>query len=421
MKYFVLDTTVLVRNPKCLLLFSDNTLVIPIEVVDELVAVAEHDYGTGFAARRALELINSFRAIGDLAQGVKLQNGGIIKIETTPLPMTSAHDASAAVITTALNLKKNATCPVLLVSQDVATLIRAEAAGLKGFTLDGKVYESEETLFESYAIEEEPDTYNGFIVLQIQEDLRTAFIDILNGFVDYAKLKNYSLSLSLAALKENRIAFRFSPIDAGEPVSDHQVKADLNEYIKHVFNDEPLGNLPVLRNPVEHSMLLAAMHNRINMLQYNINLQRTTIKCLENLFETVSASKSIGIVPHITVNASSRVIDSSVHAVGNGNTIITGSIKGDVRIGVTYTEITQQVHAIDGVLQKISEEIAIDPQVKLDVERALLNIRDDLTKSKKPDSSRISRWLNTINDSLKTVALTKELSDAVRALIDLFT
>ena len=220
MKIFVLDTSVLLRDPKCLLLFAENTIVIPIEVVDELAVIAARNNETAHVARRSLAIINSLRETGDLTQGVQLQNGGIFRIEASSLEKSGSSDASTAAIETVVTLAREATCPVLLVSQDVATLVRADALGVTGFTLDGKVYEFEEALFGGYTLDSESETYGGYIVLQVPENLRTVFVDILNGFVDFAKLKNYSLALSFASLEHNRIAFRFSPIDVEATVSN---------------------------------------------------------------------------------------------------------------------------------------------------------------------------------------------------------
>ncbi|MDP4693538.1 MAG: PIN domain-containing protein, partial [Opitutales bacterium] len=51
-KIFVLDTNVLLHDPQCLHKFEDNTLAIPVEVLEELDRKKSAPGELGFAARK---------------------------------------------------------------------------------------------------------------------------------------------------------------------------------------------------------------------------------------------------------------------------------------------------------------------------------------------------------------------------------
>ncbi len=60
-KYFILDTNVLIHNPESLYSFTDNTVIIPITVVEELDRFKSNSDKKGMHARHALREIDSQR------------------------------------------------------------------------------------------------------------------------------------------------------------------------------------------------------------------------------------------------------------------------------------------------------------------------------------------------------------------------
>ena len=91
-KYFVLDTNVLLHNPNSLYMFDDNIVVIPFTVLGELDKFKKNNDDTGRSSREVIRQLDRLRAKGTLSQGVEWNgHGGAVKVEfcllyTSPSP-----------------------------------------------------------------------------------------------------------------------------------------------------------------------------------------------------------------------------------------------------------------------------------------------------------------------------------------------
>ena len=79
-KLFVIDTNVLIQSPDAIENFEDNTVIIPLVVVEELDGLKKADGDKGANARAAVRLLEKYRNEGDLLSGVELKEEGILKI-----------------------------------------------------------------------------------------------------------------------------------------------------------------------------------------------------------------------------------------------------------------------------------------------------------------------------------------------------
>ena len=81
-KTYVLDTNVLIQSPSALFSFEDNKVVLPIAVLEELDKLKNDDGERGANSREAIRMLEHLRLTGSLYNGVSLDSGGMIKIET---------------------------------------------------------------------------------------------------------------------------------------------------------------------------------------------------------------------------------------------------------------------------------------------------------------------------------------------------
>jgi PhoH-like ATPase len=79
-KTFVLDTNVLIHNPEAILSFRDSEIVIPLEVLEELDGLKTSTDQRGKSARDAIRFLESNLRRGNLNEGVKLDNGSLLKV-----------------------------------------------------------------------------------------------------------------------------------------------------------------------------------------------------------------------------------------------------------------------------------------------------------------------------------------------------
>jgi PhoH-like ATPase len=71
LKKFILDTNVLLFDPKALLVFDDNEVIIPIVVLDELDDAKVRPDEVGRNARSIVRMLDELRSKGSLSEGVK--------------------------------------------------------------------------------------------------------------------------------------------------------------------------------------------------------------------------------------------------------------------------------------------------------------------------------------------------------------
>ena len=155
-KIFVLDTNVLLHDPRAIFSFEDNDVVVPIVVIEELDKFKKGIDEIGRNARQVSRILDEYRQKGKLSQGVKLEGGGCLRVELnhqSPERLPSeliATKADNRILATALNLKHD-NLPVILVTKDTNLRIKADALGMKA-----EDYESDMiTLDELYSGEVE--------------------------------------------------------------------------------------------------------------------------------------------------------------------------------------------------------------------------------------------------------------------------
>jgi PhoH-like ATPase len=135
-KIFVLDTNVLLHDPRAIFSFEDNDVTIPIVVIEELDKFKKGIDEMGRNARQVSRILDEYRQIGKLSQGVKLEGGGCLRVELNHQspqhlpPELLAAKADNRILATALNLKHD-DLPVVLVTKDTNLRIKADALGLR--------------------------------------------------------------------------------------------------------------------------------------------------------------------------------------------------------------------------------------------------------------------------------------------------
>jgi PhoH-like ATPase len=133
-KYFVLDTNVLLHNPEAINSFSDNYVVLPMTVIEELDNFKRINDELGRNARQVIRHLDRLRSQGTLRNGVTLENGGILKISLdeksipgTFLDMAVPDHRILAVAANMVVEKKK----VIFVSKDINARLKADALGIE--------------------------------------------------------------------------------------------------------------------------------------------------------------------------------------------------------------------------------------------------------------------------------------------------
>ena len=133
-KTFVLDTNVLLHDASSIESFADNTVVLPMAVIEELDKFKRENNELGRNARGVIRRLDLLRTHGRLGEGVPMDNGGVLRIA---LESASNRDGilqenipDNRIISVAYGIHKQGE-RVIFVSKDINARIKADALGIE--------------------------------------------------------------------------------------------------------------------------------------------------------------------------------------------------------------------------------------------------------------------------------------------------
>jgi PhoH-like ATPase len=135
-KYFVIDTNVILHDAEALHAFKDNAVIIPIDVIEELDKFKSQNDELGRNAREAIRILDRLRMNGNLGEGVlNPTSGGTVAIDMHPgggVPGSTLALGSPdnRILSVAVKLHREGK-PVTFVSKDMNMRIKADALGVR--------------------------------------------------------------------------------------------------------------------------------------------------------------------------------------------------------------------------------------------------------------------------------------------------
>ena len=134
LKYFVLDTNVLLHNPNAIFMFADNEVVIPFDVIEELDKFKAATDDLGRNARTVIRHLDGLRATGNISHGVGIpQTGGRVRVvldeDQQLCPGLTDNTPDNRIICCALTLQKKGH-RVVFITKDINARIKGDALGL---------------------------------------------------------------------------------------------------------------------------------------------------------------------------------------------------------------------------------------------------------------------------------------------------
>ncbi|MEI6790381.1 MAG: PhoH family protein [Myxococcaceae bacterium] len=167
-KTFILDTNVLLHEPRAMFSFEDNHVVIPIYVVEEIDNFKKELSELGRNARQVSRYLDELRTDGSLSKGVKLDSGGTLRVaitaRTLPPEITTDRGQDSKILAVALDLQSQLAGheEVVFITKDTNLRIRADAIGI-----ETENFEPERTEVE--------ELYRGYSTLEVDGDLVDEF------------------------------------------------------------------------------------------------------------------------------------------------------------------------------------------------------------------------------------------------------
>ena len=203
-KIYVLDTNVLLYDPQALTKFEDNSIIIPITVIEEIDRFKKDMNETGRNARQFSRLMDDFRKQGSLSKGLPLGDGGTLRIEIYEEhvmkrlpPELREQRGDNRILAVAVDLMENEpNVPVILVTKDTNLRIKADALGLAA-----QDYESDKVAID--------ELYSGVANLEVSAELIDRFYS--QGWLQLEErlLPNQFVTLIEAANRSHSAIGRF--------------------------------------------------------------------------------------------------------------------------------------------------------------------------------------------------------------------
>ncbi|HVR00966.1 MAG TPA: PhoH family protein, partial [Polyangia bacterium] len=144
MKHFVLDTNILLHDPRAITQFADNEVVIPIFVIEEIDNFKKEASELGRNAREVARLLDRLRSEGArLSDGAPLPNGGRLRVasaaRSVPTTLRESQIADYLILMVALDVRDaNKGEPTIFVTKDVNLRIRADSLGLTSMDFEAE-------------------------------------------------------------------------------------------------------------------------------------------------------------------------------------------------------------------------------------------------------------------------------------------
>lgn len=134
-KNFVIDTNVLLHDPRSIYGFDDNNVIIPIYVIEEIDQFKRDLSELGRNARLVARYLDAFRAEGSLGEGVPLPRGGTLRVLFTnrdlPKSMADANLMDNRILAVAIDVQeREKDTETVFITKDTNLRIRADALGL---------------------------------------------------------------------------------------------------------------------------------------------------------------------------------------------------------------------------------------------------------------------------------------------------
>lgn len=163
-KTYILDTNVLLHDPNCLNAFEENKIVIPLVVIEELDTFKGSENEIGRNARQITRTLDSYREIGSLNTGIKLQNGGNLRVELNCISNIPANldqnKVDNRIIGVVIGLaEKCLEEKFILVSKDMNMRVKCDSLGI-----ESQDYQKD------HIVDNADELYSGFIEIKVSDE-----------------------------------------------------------------------------------------------------------------------------------------------------------------------------------------------------------------------------------------------------------
>ncbi|MCB9207590.1 MAG: PAS domain S-box protein [Ignavibacteriales bacterium] len=255
---------------------------------------------------------------------------------------------------------------------------------------------------------------HGYIYVNISNEYKGYFQDLLRGFEDFAKLKGYNLSFSIDNTIFDKIAFKFCVHEYSNEFNQKYLRTDLIEYLHCVLNGEDFNKVPEILGLNENKFIIDRLSDRIKFLNSNLNNYKLLNEQYEKLLNTISnTDKGLYNIQNlnITFNKDYQVINNKIEDSSNVNLKNKLSkVYNDPKLIRNFNKI------INELIEKLNNEKS---ENKNELIKELSKIKSEIGENKTISTKQNGSFKDRIKNLLQYVEIGSEIYKYLEKLLAL--
>lgn len=275
-KNYIIDTSVLIHAPNCVEVFEDNTVIIPIAVLEELDHLKGRPDNVGTNARLSIRKIDEYCNDKDICGGIELKNNIklIIDVDHVKDNKFNGVGKDDSILACASCYKDS-----ILVSKDINMRLRAKAHGIK----------AQDYLNDKVEVEELYTGYRKIDINSIDENILTKINLGLESVLGTPFEQLYPNEFAILDCNGKEMIFRRHPNDSLKPL-----KIPPETYGLKSKNKEQAMALDLLLDP---NVSLVALYGPAGTGKTIISVSAALHQCIDtHQYKKVEFYKSISSV-----------------------------------------------------------------------------------------------------------------------------
>lgn len=264
----------------------------------------------------------------------------------------------------------------------------------------------------------------GYITINIPEDKKSGFQDILKGFEEYTSLKGYKVSISSDLSIQDKISIKITIDEFGVTTNINNVKRDLNEFMEKIYNGDSLEDLPQVLPSLEHQKIIMALTNRINFLQQNYQMEKKMKEFYADFVQNLPLGSISHQIPQIQIHNGDLEMDKRKYIAKNSSNVMQGdnqknTIENNINIGNTLSQQQERIKDLEEIISLIDSEYSENSDIQK-VKRQFENIKEEILEEETPDKSLIEKALERTNKIIATFEKGEKIVEKVTNLFESF-
>lgn len=260
--HYILDTNVLLYNPKVIYTFGDNDIYIPLIILEELDKFKKSPNELGANAREIIRDLDRLREKGPLNKGVELENGGrlyvkpILTKQEDLLELDEKYADNKILFVAKKLMSEMRKANITIITKDINLRVKADALNIQS---------------KDYSIEDENIEYTGIVELFLEENE-------INDLYENHKIdiscedcinNQYALIYPKVADTEEEI---FKKIDCRHYLENDNIEEYLNRVsIGKIFEEDGVKTLCLIGNGITGSEKIAGIKSKNLKQEFAIN------------------------------------------------------------------------------------------------------------------------------------------------------